>query len=344
MRRKKGIALALMLGFFMIVSVMSVSAKWYEFGNKDNFLGKLFASKPVNVSVTMGNSPPQIIMIHDPGITSPRENDIAVVTIKVTAFDSNGMANIDGAPAQLFLNLTNPKNNLAIPSLTGDNLRVGYGCTPLAETTTFTVNWSCSVDMQYWDIGGSMNKWNITARIVDDTTTDSGTNTSNSADPKLAQFQYSTLAGMVTDRVLLTWSDVSATTTNQPADNPAINITNVGNVNISGVLADNKLITVTGYNLTGVSTSTNLFYSESFTADDASNCAAAGLEALNHSIAKNITGAKFERRPKSDPTSNATIYFCLKNVKPSPIPSDSYVANKSSPGNGGSWMIGLYAP
>jgi hypothetical protein len=357
MKRKKGIVIAVMLGLFMIFSVMSVSAKWYEIGEIKEKLNGLFnTNKPVNITVNMLNSAPQVIAIWQPvcvaGCSAAEEGaPQTVARFNVTVYDENGYNEVE-VGASVVGNFTNNQNGISA----SENTRVFSSCVynGVSYTTQKTANWTCSVAMQYWDIPtatGIGSKWNISVQVTD-IKGDSGTNMSNATyalpagSLPLSQFAYGANANVKTFSNSISWM-VSMTDTNKSAQN-LLNVTNGGNVPITGgTVPYTSYIQVTAYNLSSdVNPGVDQMWSESFSADNYTRvitCNPLSLyQILNANVAMNITEANYSRRPAGQ--FNASIQFCLKQVKPGAIGSATYFANVSSGSNivGRSWEIGTY--
>jgi hypothetical protein len=335
-----------------MISIIGVSAKWYEFGgDKPGIFGKLFNSRLFNVTVQMANTNPQVIAIWPtPTIPSPNEGSWRQIRFNVTVFDDNGadeVSEISGAVVKG--NLTYYRNDINNPALTGDNIRQ-VNCWDNDLDTLKTANWTCNTSMHYWDIGNSTNLWNISIEVTD-IWGGKGVNASNitslgNSPVPLAQFRYGLLDAIEISATGLSWTGIQTTTINRPADTPLLNVSNKGNVPIYGKATPYaRFIQILPYNLSAVTPSNpDIMWSESFTASNHTsggviNCNAFGAETLKAGYLHNLTDVNFTRRSSSDLGANASIQMCLENVLPAGIRGDTYFANLSSMSLGGPWMI-----
>ena len=134
-------------------------------------------------------------------------------------------------------------------NITGETDRVNSSCQPLNMTGPFTVNYSCSVYMWYFDGAGN---WTVNASIKDR----NGNYTYNTS----ISFELQSTVAMKMYPTSLTWPTFEFGATNTTSNNDPLVINNTGNKDIAA-----GSITVTGYSLQGVTTTTEFINARNFT-------------------------------------------------------------------------------
>jgi hypothetical protein len=184
-----------------------------------NNLGELdFGDLTINVT-SPGNSPPSIGVVGPVPPTMPIENSTVPINFIVQVSDPNGYADI----SNLSVNFTYPAEPVRSGSCIFQN---GAGN---------NANYSCTVYMQYYDIGDTWNV-NVTAR---DLKGDLGINNT-------AIFTYGQLRAIVitSPSGALSWPTLESESVNVSSDNDPSIIENLGNVEATQVW-------ITGYDLAG---------------------------------------------------------------------------------------------
>lgn len=174
-----------------------------------------------NVSLTIGNTGPEIIWVNQSISESPTEGGPKIITVIFNASDENGAADIDISTANLTFNFT------------GETTRFSTDCAEQASNgNVMTVQ--CNITMNYYDAAGD---WTINASIKDDAGT-LGQNTSQT-------MTWGQLAAMTVIKSDMTFSGSPGDNNLAPAENPQI-INNTGN-------RDFATVNITGYELVGAS-------------------------------------------------------------------------------------------
>ena len=163
---KKGsdyIFLILLLLIFSIIIIPSTYANVLDFlkDGFDSITGRTVTSQSTSVSITVGNSPPQITNVSiNPSwsITNdPTSNTTLFFSFIVN--DSEGASNIDTTSA--IANITNGTN--------GGMVRYNYtandgGCVSSGTIGSYMVNFSCTFNLVFYDT--AMN-WNVSVYVED---------------------------------------------------------------------------------------------------------------------------------------------------------------------------------
>lgn len=202
---KKG--LCIVLSFFLVLTIMSlVSANIFE------DIGKLFKTgnvpqQPQDVSVQVVGKKP--VSIEVPVISSlPVEGGTRVVSFTANVSDPNGVNDIvDSSVTTLISN--------------GATTRVGT-CSWSKDISTTKANYSCSVDMQYWDSPSTLTPWALNVSA-----TDKGNQTMIN---QSAVFTYGEVRSLTISPSSLSWASISSGDTNQSSTSPTT-INNSGNYN-----------------------------------------------------------------------------------------------------------------
>ena len=290
------------------------------FANDTN--NNLNSSEKTNFTV---NSMPQITFVSTVPSQSITEASTTQVSFYFLAYDPDGAEDLMNSTAQLRVNVT------------GETDRVNGTCQPLNMTGPFTVNYSCSVYMWYYDGAGN---WTVNASIKDR----NGNYTFNTS----VSFElYSTVA-MKMSPTNLTWPTIEFGTTNKTADNDPLVINNTGNKDIAS-----GSVTITGYDLQGIITDTEFINAQNFTIsvrNGTSACSGVGCFECNGTVmlnqtvmpiaAANITSANYSANALSTGTDGQeALFFCLATA-----PQENTISRQTYATNGthtATWIVAV---
>jgi hypothetical protein len=173
-----------------------------------NWITGKASSQNLTMGADVGNTAPIITYVAPVSATNPVEGSTRTVTFKFTAYDHDN-------------------NNPAVHDLTDGSARAellngattrSATCTIVAEDKEKTSNYTCSVDMYYWDTAAS---WKINVTIKD---------ASNAwAENSTTSFTYNSLTAFVMAPVAINWTSLSpGSTDNQATNDPSV-LNNTGN-------------------------------------------------------------------------------------------------------------------
>ncbi len=269
-----------------------------------------FNSTPTRIiNLSAANTPPQIIFVSSIGIVQPRSGNFTSVQFNFTAFDQNGEETLNDNSASARFNFT------------GEALRENLTCVPIVgESTLTTKNYSCTIEMWYFDINGD---WTINATIQDD----NGAKTENST----TTFTYNLLSSFDFSPSGLQWPTIFAGNTDILATEYML-INNTGN--------DNKTIKIKAFDLLGEDNSAYSIPAANFSAYIENSCNLGTILANNTQI--EIQNSILSRGNNSlnfgdENSGQEKLYFCIEQV-PSNIVSQTYSSKI-----GGSWEITILA-
>ena len=239
------------------------------------------------------NNVPQITYVSALPNINPNEAGKRDVQFNLTITDTEGVGDIN-----------NNSVNVSF-SKTGEATRANTSCSATnGEATATSQNFSCTVDMWYWDGDGT---WDISVYGEDN----SGTSATNSS----TNFVYNLLNSITISPSTIFWSSVSQGAANQIPDTGNFTIiTNTGNFNGTGNMSINAI------NFYGPGEYT--IDAGNFTADIDSGAGACDGVVLQNATDVNLTNIVLERGNSSLGINNATLYYCLD--VPSTIASGSY--------------------
>ena len=233
--------------------------------------------------------PPQITYITPIPAKDPTENSYTSVQFKVTMYDANGVGDLNHT--SVTANFTRPgeatRQNLSCINITG-------------EATATSQNYSCTIDMWYWDESGD---WNITVYGEDI----SGASAINYS----AVFYYNSLQAMMPSPPLITWPTVTQGNLNQtPSEYLLIN--NTGNQ--EGVVA------VTAINLYGEDIITEFIGVENISVSSFTSAPPAPVECnasattLLNGNSEQISDSFLGRGNLSAGQAQEQLYYCIREV------------------------------
>jgi hypothetical protein len=260
----------------------------------------------LNLDEVTTNVAPNISYVSPLIEVDPIEASSVSVDVNVTVNDADGIGDID----VVYANFTRD----------GEAVRKNSSCLTISgESTVTSQNYSCVVDMWYWD---GEDEWNISV-YVNDSEGASGMNDS-------INFTYNQLKSINVFPPLVSFN-VSFGIENQTA-NEAVVINNTGNYNATGKIGV--------YSVDLFSSSTSYISSGNITVEVDTGYGVPSPSDCDGTVMQNATNVEvsdviLERGNLSLGLSNETLYYCLKEV-PSGISSGIYDTSI-----GGSWNIVL---
>ena len=263
-------------------------------------------SDTTTLSITVGNNAPTISSIQSISAQSPRELDHRTVAFNFNVSDADGVANINDSTAKAEFNRA------------GEVSRLDTSCTWVRDYSPNTAEYSCSIDMWYFDGSGA---WNINVSASD----------INSAEARndSTTFTYNQLTSMVMSPVSMSWSTLALTDTNVGSNNDPIVINNTGNdVNLG--------VDINSRDLQGLTTTSEYIYAENFSVGVVSE--GCGGTAMVDSVATSVGSAIVQKGNNTLNNNDATsgqeeLFFCLRGL-PKTISAQEY-----STGGTGPWTI-----
>ena len=173
------------------------------------------------------NTAPQIIFVSQIPAITPIEANSTAVKFNATVYDSDGFSDINAS--SIMANFTRA----------GESLRQDRSCINTANYSVYYSNYSCSIDMWYFDSAGT---WNVSVSSSDNF----GANVINSS----TMFTYNQLSAIVLSPLQINFGSITTSSYNQTAISPTT-INNTGNANLTGKIALNAI------NLLGETISSN---------------------------------------------------------------------------------------
>ncbi|MDD5177990.1 MAG: hypothetical protein PHT54_01765 [Candidatus Nanoarchaeia archaeon] len=272
-----------------------------EFSNK--ITGRA-TSATTSLNITVGNSAPVVDSVTTISSQSVTELGATAVQFTFTATDSDGVANLNDATA------------VANFQKSGETTRTNSSCVWLSDLDTDTANYSCTVEIWYWDGSGA---WDVNATIFDINNA-FGENTTT-------QFTLQETTAMIMAPNSLAWTSLSPTSTDQKSTSNPIKVNNTANKDIT----DGNL-KVTAVNLGGEITPSDYLLANAFSVNTADACEGT---AMVNATATGITGATIAAGNNTAGSGSEDIYFCLEAVTGG-ISSQSYSTTSS-----GAWTVGV---
>jgi len=289
--KKRGINL-LILFLIVILSYSIVSATGFS-----DLWGKITGkatSDTTSLNITVGNSAPTIPSVQAISAKNPTDGTTKSITFAFTATDTDGVSNLDDAtPAAYF-------------SKAGETTRYNSSCILIEDLDANSANYSCTVNMWYFDGNG---EWDITVNVSDI----NGATGENSS----TTFTYNLLTAMAMAPTALTWPSIGLSDTDTGSDNDPITINNTGN-------DDSLTINITAYDLQGETTSTEYIYAHNFTTGVSSEgCSGTAMANATSTEVGSATLNKGNYSGNDGSTGQEQLYLCLKGL-PQDISSQSY--------------------
>ncbi|MBX4196407.1 hypothetical protein KW805_02355 [Candidatus Pacearchaeota archaeon] len=312
MIHKKRVLLWLLpIGILFLVSLISPSSAkfsdWYT-----SITGRA-TSQGVAVNITVGNTAPRVTFVSAVASLTPVEDSVAFVLFNFTANDTDGFGNLKDTSARVNISLT------GVPTV-----RSNFSCTKLNTFALTNANYTCSVQMQYFDNSGV---YNISVAI-NDTSDAMGINQSTF-------FTFNQLSAFIAGPSNLTFASLSPGDVNKTSNNDPLILNNTGNKNVT--LGN---IHVNATDLKGETDNTKALYSGNFTVSivtgSSLECGISGNQsvAMSHWAFINVTNSSLTNGNHSladGSTGQEQLYLCLGYVG-TEISSQAY-----STANEGTW-------
>jgi len=298
------ITLGVILSILLIVPLISAGlSDWF----KAIITGKL-GSQTTNISISVaGANAAQIIFVETIGNRDANESGIRSITFNITMSDPDGV-----------LDLNDTSVNASF-SMVGYTTRFNSTCTWIMDVSTTAANYTCEIEMYYWDANGD---WTINVSGTDlGNTTFVYNDTTN--------FQYNELKAMVIHPPNLTWPGVSIGAQNQTSDNDPTYINNTGNyngevkvtaINVHGETNSSEFIPAANFSIGTVTTGTNECNKTLLV-----NASAETIISSNASRGNLSVGAGVGQEE---------LYYCITEVPSTGISSQTYSTTSA-----GSWTI-----
>lgn len=289
----------------LVLSLLAIFVVFLSFsGALDSITGQA-TSRPTNVSITVGNNAPQIISVSYIPAQQVTEAGVTYVTFYFSAYDQDGAVNLNGSSAAGYFQLT------------GEATRSNLSCVSVGSLDAFTTNYSCTVDVWYFDGAGS---WTINATIYDI----NGAYAENST----TTFTLQETTAIVISPDALTWPTLSVSDTNRTSNNDPVVINNTANKDI-----DPNNVTVNAVSLQGQTVLSEYIYAENFTVDidtGGSPPAECNGPYMINNTAVGIVGATVPAGNLSAGQGQEDLYFCLTEL-PSTISAQTYSTQNTGP-------------
>jgi len=286
--------------FLLIIPI--VFAGFYDgWINVFNIITGRATSGTADLNITVSGSSPTVDAVFNVSFEAANPSitlaGILVTNISFTATDTDGVGNLNDTAA-----IVNFQRS-------GGVTRSNTSCVLVGDLDANTANYSCEVDIYYYDGSGS---WTINASILD--------NNNNRADNTSMNFTLQETTGMVIFPTNLTWASLALTDENSTA-NENITINNTANKDIAA-----GGINVTAYNLTGETITTDFIPAANFSVSDKTGSSeecfptnASRAKSLVDSSSQNVTTANITAGNntayfQSDNTTGGgveSIFFCL---------------------------------
>lgn len=282
---------------------VELRARASDVDGSGGYSGYLTKGACLNISHAAANTAPEITFVSPIADTNPVEASSTTVTFYATMYDEDGVADL------------NDNSVNASFTRTGETARYDTGCTRVGDIDANSANYSCSIDMWYFDGAGS---WDITVYGEDDEP-ESATNSSES-------FTYNQLQAIVISPASISF-DAGTGDTNVLADDHPTQINNTGNYNATGNLAIEAYDLFSGSNILG---------SGNFTAGVNVGAVCASGDTMENATNTTITSLVLEKGNLSVGEAQEDVYYCIAEVPQ--IVSGTYDTSGSD-----SWIIRLLA-
>ena len=299
MQKEKTVLTVLAASFIILLTASFISAGFWQ-----TITGKV-SSQPTNVSIqVVGAHQCRVDYVAPIANTDPMELSSKTITFEVHVYDPDGMNDI------------NQTTTFANFSKSGQTTRVSPMCTYMGNLPPNGANFTCTIDMWYWDGGGS---WDINVVGNDFGNLTQCTNSSTA-------FTYTLLSAMVITPQALTWPALPTGSTNRLSNNHPTVINNTGNYN--------GAVSMTGLDLYGDADSAAVMGVNNFTTNNNVGTVCTSGTVLVNGTLTAITGTNSNPGNLSldDGSGQSDLYYCIPTV-PS-IESQTYSTNTA-----GSWTV-----
>jgi len=316
-KKSEGKLIFIFLVSIVLLAVL-VSASIFDWLKNPRITGKA-TDQPTNVSVAITGLNPVIIYVWNNTLTgatvTPNENATKTIMFNVTISDIDGVNDINASSVTATFNRTSEPNRTTATA-----------CAAAGTPNTTSQNYTCSIDMWYFDQNGT---WTINV-----TANDLGNKTYYNDTTK--GFRYGDLISVVISPTLVTWPALSGGDKNKTSiQNTTVN--NTGNILI---LEGN--VKVNGVDLQGQTTTTTFFSVTNFTASwnetgpegSCNNASGGSGVRLLNATDRVITGVNLTRGNNTflNGTGQEIIYYCIPLVPQ--LSSQTYATNSS-----GAWTV-----
>jgi hypothetical protein len=294
-------------------------------GDFSNLITGRVASQNTNASITVTGISPVTILVQNNSLPSSvvTVDGVGTQIFYVVVSDEDGVADINDT--SVYANFTRA----------GQPTRHNSTCTWVADINSTAANFSCSIDVQYFDQQGL---WQINASAVD---LGNVTRIYQSD----ADFAVAELKGIEVGVRALTWNSVAPGAFNATSNNDPTVINNTGNfesnitltaVNLMGesdasVFIDIANLTVA--NTTSGDTNTTTNFECETNSGLTSNATRMANNTLTHVLNTNLS--RGNHSVLDGETGQEQIYFCF------PVISSSLSSQVYSTSNSQAWVIGI---
>ena len=312
--------------FLLIFSLFltpMVHANFFDFVKEglNSITGKTVTSSATDVSITVGNNPPNITNVSIASsfsiVNDPTSNK--TIFFSFIAFDEQGSSNINTTSAIAnFTNGTNGGmvrwNNSAVNP--GDG-----GCISSGTIGSYQVNFSCSIRMMYYD---TATNWNVSVFVKD--------LNENTAQNNTAKFTLAETTSFSLSDSAISFPTATPGDTNITQSDGGIYMNNTGNDNINA-----SSINITAVSIHGDTDGTTFIPARNFTISTSSDAnkiqcglsTALRLDNKSNDGTTNfnstlISGALLPIGPK--PYNEETLFLCILHV-PNDLTGQTYSTN-----------------
>jgi len=294
-------------------------------GFLDNLRGKItgFVTNTTNITVTVAGTNPVTIAVKNETMTgtdvTPVTNTFVRVKFFVTVTDPDGQADI---------NTTSVNASIGYHE-TGEATRTNgsYNCIDKGNIDSTSRNFSCSVDMWFFD---APSIWNVTVYARDNGAL---TNVANSSQT----FSYATLQSTLINPQSLTFPSAAIGATNITSDNDPLFINNTGNANFTAISinstalpgATNASEFINGSNFSVGVTSLPAVEEECGTgvaSDTTSNDTQLADQVFKLLDIANLTRGNYSAVANKNVSGQEGLFFCIQEI-PSDISSQTYATD-----------------
>ena len=298
---KRALSFIVVLCLVLVISFVSAGL----FSDFFKITGKT-TNQPTNVTVgVVGASQVTVGPVDNSSLAggvSPVEFGSTSVTIYGTICDPDGVSDINDSATDV--------------QFVKDSITKDGSCSHVGDIDSNCANYSCSVNMYYWDAPGN---W-----IINFSGSDIGNQTTIYNDTYT--FQYNELKAMIISPNALTWNTLSSGSSNQKSSNHPTIINNTGNYN--GTLK------VTGFNLLGEIDNSQSIPANNFTVDPADGSVCSSGTALSNNTLIDILGSQLSRGNLTAGFGKEELSYCIPSV---PLVSSQIYSTSQ----GGSWIISI---
>lgn len=192
---------------FFVILIFIILGIFMKFSGYPSGITGMASSKPTNLTIGITGVNPAIVEWVSPiAATNALELGVVNLSFSVWMYDGDGSADLNDS--SVTANFTN-----------GSTAKVNSSCVWVNDFLTYRANYTCSIQMWYWDTAGG---WIIGASGNDLGNRTRAHNTSTT-------FTYNELKAMVISPLSLTWPNISPGGTNQTSDTDPTTVNNTGN-------------------------------------------------------------------------------------------------------------------